>query len=304
MKCRPLPRLLLLALVCSVLACAPPKNETRSETAPRADNVDAAEPPDANANAPSPEEVVEEFGRRLKNVPLTAAPHIAAAAIRQHYDGLVTPALLERWASAPADAPGREVSSPWPDRIEINNTERNGDRARVDGTLVEVTSTGDARRLRVEAQLERSNERWKISAFEATAESAAAPKEPSASNDAGDAVEIVRAYYDAINAGKLDAAYDLWGANGPPNQTRTAFARGFENTKSVQVTTGAPSRIEGAAGSRYIDVPVTIVATTKSGSVQRFSGTYTLRRSVVDGASTRERKWHLYRASIREQSGA
>ncbi|HEX2835243.1 MAG TPA: hypothetical protein VHW00_19675 [Thermoanaerobaculia bacterium] len=297
-----MPRLFLFVLACAVLACSPAKEEAPSETASRAADVAVAKP--STPNAPSPEEVVEEFGRRLKNVPLTAAPHIAAAAIRQHYDGLVTPALLERWASAPAEAPGREVSSPWPDRIEVNDTERNGDRARVDGTLVEVTSTGDARRLRVEARLERSNERWRISAFEATPETAATPREPSESNDSDAAVAIVRAYYDAINAGDFDAAYDFWGTTGPPDQDRATFVRGFENTKSVQVTTGAPSRIEGAAGSRYIDVPVTIVATTKSGNVQRFSGSYTLRRSVVDGATARERRWHLYRASIRERRGA
>lgn len=63
--------------------------------------------------------VVEEFGRRLKDVSLMAPEHIVAESMEQHYGDLVTPELLERWKGDLAQAPGRVVSSPWPDRIEI-----------------------------------------------------------------------------------------------------------------------------------------------------------------------------------------
>lgn len=118
-------------------------------------------------------------------------------------------------------------------------------------------------------------------------------------DDAQAAVTAVRDYYGAISSRDYRKAYASWGPTGPPGQTFESFAAGFANTESVDVTTGEPSRVEPAAGSRYVTVPVTIVARTKSGATERFEGTYTLRRSVVDGASEAQRRWHLYRASLR-----
>lgn len=121
-----------------------------------------------------------------------------------------------------------------------------------------------------------------------------------AEDDAQAAVAVIQDYYAAISSRDYDRAYDQWGESGPPGQSREQFAAGFAHTKSVRVTTGAPSRIEGAAGSRYVDVPVTIAATTDNGGTQSFEGTYTLRRAMVDGASAAQRRWHFYRAAIHE----
>ena len=66
----------------------------------------------------------------------------------------------------------------------------------------------------------------------------------------------------------------------------------------MSVTTSAPGRIEGAAGSRYVEVPVVVQATTRSGQHQRFEGQYMLRRSVVDGSTPEQRRWHLYDAQL------
>jgi hypothetical protein len=123
------------------------------------------------------------------------------------------------------------------------------------------------------------------------------------SDDAQAAVAILHDYYAAISAHDYERAYRSWGASGPPGQTLPSFTAGFADTASVEAKTGTPSRIEPAAGSRYIEVPVTILTTTKAGHAQHFNGTYTLRRTVVDGAPASERKWHLYRASIREATG-
>src|SRR5436190_2245172 len=126
-----------------------------------------------------------------------------------------------------------------------------------------------------------------------------APPDPveQPAGDGNDAVAVVKAYYDAINAHDYRRAFALWGRSGPP-QTFDEFEKGFADTASVSVTTGEPSRVEGAAGSRYIDVQVTITATKKSGERQTFTGTYTLRRTVVDGARPSERRWHLNGANI------
>lgn len=123
------------------------------------------------------------------------------------------------------------------------------------------------------------------------------------SDDAQAAVAVLHDYYDAISAHDYERAYRHWGASGPPGQTLRSFTAGFADTASVEAKTGTPSRVEPAAGSRYIEIPVTIVATTEAGHAQRFNGTYTLRRTVVDGAPESERKWHLYRASIHVATG-
>ncbi|MFN2421307.1 MAG: hypothetical protein ABR527_08000 [Gemmatimonadota bacterium] len=41
--------------------------------------------------------------------------------IREVYGSLVTPSLLDTWIAEPAGAPGRQVSSPWPERIEVDS---------------------------------------------------------------------------------------------------------------------------------------------------------------------------------------
>jgi hypothetical protein len=136
-------------------------------------------PPDATSAAaktdevPTPrpgqarkaELVVEEFGRRMKDVPTTAAPDVAAKAIREKYSGLVDKLLVESWAMQPNEAPGRPVSSPWPDRIEITSSTDSGAEVVVIGTIVEVSGTGEARRVPVEIRLRPSRDEWVISAF-------------------------------------------------------------------------------------------------------------------------------------------
>lgn len=115
----------------------------------------------------------------------------------------------------------------------------------------------------------------------------------------GEAVAVVRAYYGAINAADYAAAHALWAA-GASGQSPDQFAQGFADTASVLVDVESPGRIEGAAGSRYIEVPVAVEARQRDGGVRRFVGAYTLRRAVVDGASEAQRQWRIASADIRE----
>lgn len=115
------------------------------------------------------------------------------------------------------------------------------------------------------------------------------------------AVAVIREYYAAITARDFRHAYSLWGDDGTASgKSLHDFVAGFAETARADVETGAPSRVEPAAGSRYIDVPVAIHAVTLSGQEQRFEGTYTLRRTVVDGSTVSERRWHIYSATIRQ----
>lgn len=290
-------RIILLSTFLTFLAC----NRDTTEIAHTPDPPARVTQPAGNGAAIErrPEQVVEEFGRRMKQVSTTAAPDIAATSIRTAYAGLVAPNVLESWARTPADAPGRQVSSPWPERIEIASTSHSGDEAIVDGTVVEMTSTGEAGRTPVRIRLQRSSGTWLITGYETAPRAQTEPD----NDDAQAAVAVLREYYRAISAREYRRAFALWGSSGPPGQDLQRFTAGFAETESVTVEPGPASRVEGAAGSRYVEVPVSITATNSDGSQTRYEGTYTLRRSVVDGAPEPDRVWHLYRASIRTVAG-
>jgi len=119
--------------------------------------------------------------------------------------------------------------------------------------------------------------------------------------DVDDAVAVVRDYYAAIAARDFPRAYGLWSDDGRSSgQTPQQFAAGFADTASVEVQPGEPGDVEGAAGSRYVEVPVSVSATRRDGSVRRYIGSYVLRRAVVDGASAEQRAWRIGSAELRE----
>jgi hypothetical protein len=124
-----------------------------------------------------------------------------------------------------------------------------------------------------------------------------APAEPTPA----EAVAVVQAYYAAIAAQQYPRAYALWSGGGDASgQTAQQFAGGFADTATVSAEVGAPGRVDAAAGSRYIEIPVSITATRRDGSIHRYAGAYTLRRAVVDGATDEQRAWRIASADLRE----
>ena len=110
----------------------------------------------------------------------------------------------------------------------------------------------------------------------------------------------MRSYYDAIRAQDYQRAYALWADSGRASgQSFEEFRAGFADTEQVQVTVRDSVSIEGAAGSHYATVPVSIEARLRDGTRQQFEGSYALRRSLVTGATAEERRWHIYSADIR-----
>lgn len=82
---------------------------------------------------------VEAFGRQLQSVSLLAPD--AAEELQVKYAPFVSPALLKKWAQDLSKAPGRTVSSPWPDRIEILTVTRQSmSEYLFTGQIIEVTS--------------------------------------------------------------------------------------------------------------------------------------------------------------------
>jgi hypothetical protein len=114
------------------------------------------------------------------------------------------------------------------------------------------------------------------------------------------AAGVIRRYYDAIQSHRYDSAYTVWADSGRASgQTPTSFAAGFAQTATVTLSIGDSVHVEAAAGSQYATVPVSVDATLRSGEHQHFVGSYTLRRSFVDGASPEQREWHIYSADLK-----
>ncbi len=124
-----------LLMAVSLAACTP-------LTQPAASQV--VEPTQTAVNDAGEEaavrDLVENFGKRLQMVSLLAPE--AAQDLQKQYAEFVSPTLLETWMNDVSKAPGRMVSSPWPDRIEITTLERETpNRYVMDGFVVEITST-------------------------------------------------------------------------------------------------------------------------------------------------------------------
>ena len=130
---------------------------------------------------------------------------------------------------------------------------------------------------------------------------AAVASVPAADKTPAAARAVVLRYYNAIEHGRYATAYRLWGDAGRRSgQSYAAFVRGFARTGHTRVWAGVPTDGEGAAGSVFVTVPVTVTATLKTGTRQRFRGSYVLRRvNDVDGATAAQLRWHLESAKLR-----
>jgi hypothetical protein len=110
-------------------------------------SINLATPPSAGNEDPLDEtaiqELVIEFGKKLQMVSLLAPEDVLRNNLEENYGDLVSPDLLEKWIGDPTNAPGRLVSSPWPDRIEVTEIQKTGDEEyKVMGNIIEVTSAG------------------------------------------------------------------------------------------------------------------------------------------------------------------
>ena len=94
--------------------------------------------------------LVESFGSKLKEVSLSVPDEVASREIGEVYAPFVSAGFLSDLTNDPAKAPGRDVSSPWPEKIEIISMERlDSHTIQVKGkiilmTSVEVTQGGNA----------------------------------------------------------------------------------------------------------------------------------------------------------------
>jgi hypothetical protein len=118
-------------------------------------------------------DVVRLLGERMQRVSLLAPDSVVARELREAYSPLVTPGLLDAWVADPASAPGRKVSSPWPERIEIQSIDdTDAGACRVEGEVIYATSTDSAQggehpREPVTLSVRLDHGAWRVSTYEA-----------------------------------------------------------------------------------------------------------------------------------------
>lgn len=109
-------------------------------------------------------------------------------------------------------------------------------------------------------------------------------------NSAQGAAQVVQHYYALLESGRSGEARALWSEGSEP---------GAQAYREIHAEIGAPGRIEGAAGSLYVDVPVQVYGRKADGTAFHESGTITLRRvNDVPGSTPEQRRWHIARAAL------
>jgi len=136
----------------------------------------AQSPPGEESEWAAVTSLVEDFGGKLQTVSLQAPKDAVKKSMQENYGALVSPELLAKWVNDPQSAPGRAVSSPWPDRIEILSVDKLSEQAyEVKGEIIEITSVekvngGVAAKRPITLVAKKAGERWLIDAVTLGAE--------------------------------------------------------------------------------------------------------------------------------------
>jgi hypothetical protein len=121
-----------------------------------------------------------------------------------------------------------------------------------------------------------------------------APFSPTSAQGGAD---VVQAYFALIEAGRYDEAWKLRRGG----ESAQDFARRFSAYDSYHGLVGAPGRIEGAAGSLYLETPVQIYGRWKDGRELHQSGVAVLRRANdVPGATAEQRSWRIQEMKLQD----
>jgi hypothetical protein len=107
-----------------------------------------------------------------------------------------------------------------------------------------------------------------------------------------DALDLVHVFVDLLNRHKFDEAYILLGPGAPP---RGDFDRQFSRYADLKVAAGAAGDQEGAAGSIYLSVPLTVSGTLDGKHVSRPATAILRRVNDVPGSTEAQRHWHIER---------
>ncbi|MHC0036330.1 hypothetical protein [Pseudoneobacillus sp. C159] len=116
----------------------------------------------------NPENVIKrlvlDFGQTLQNVSLLSPKDIVRKSMQENYGKFVSQTLLEKWQNDPENAPGRLVSSPWPDRIEIESIHKRSEtNYEIKGSIIESTNdNNNVAKRSITLDVNKVNQKWLI----------------------------------------------------------------------------------------------------------------------------------------------
>ncbi len=124
-------------------------------------------------------------------------------------------------------------------------------------------------------------------------ESGVVSEAPFSPTSAQGAANVVQTYYALIEARKYGEAHKRW-AERPGDLADGTFADRFQPYAEYHAEVFAPGRIEGAAGSLYVTVPVRTYGRMKTGERFEEPAIVTLRRvNDVPGSTAEQRRWRI-----------
>jgi len=128
---------------------------------------------------------------------------------------------------------------------------------------------------------------------------------PFAATSAQGAADVVQSYFALLESGRRAEARALWGGGGAdsgrgPGRFNAAYAAYAEYHGQV----GAPGAMEGAAGSSFVEVPVSVYGRRAGGQAFQERGTIMLRRvNDVPGSTPEQRRWHIIQSTVQPALG-
>jgi hypothetical protein len=109
--------------------------------------------------------------------------------------------------------------------------------------------------------------------------------------------QVVQQYGELLHARRFRDAYALWGPNPPLSENQ--FEKQFDAYKTIDAAVGKVGPTEGAAGSIYSTVQLTLSGNKKDGSAYAMTGPVTLRRvNDVPGSTAEQRRWHIVKVEL------
>lgn len=123
---------------------------------------------------------------------------------------------------------------------------------------------------------------------------------PAIDETAQGAADVVQRYYALIGEKKYAEAWALWeGVGKASGMTAQAFAASFDKYAAYNAQVGSPGAIDAGAGQRFVTVPVQINGKLKTGALVSMTGSVTLHRTGVDGATEEQKSWRIRTADIK-----
>jgi hypothetical protein len=121
--------------------------------------------------------------------------------------------------------------------------------------------------------------------------------DPKSAQGAG---QVLQLFGGLLEQRRFDEARDLWSDAGKASGlTEAEFIAAYRKYSEIHSEVGKPGKLEGAAGSIYVDGPFRLYGKLETGKPFNLLGSVTLRRvNDVPGTTAEQRRWHIYRSSL------